>query len=424
MEGKQTAIVLGGTAPHIALLENLKDRGYYTVLIDYYENPFAKQIADQHLQESTLDKEKVLQIAIELEAKLVISTSIDQANITACYVSEKLGLSLPYSYETSLKVTDKGTMKGIMKRYGIPTSKHVLVGCYSDFENSDLSFPIVVKPADATGSKGVRKASNIQQVKKYLQEAIVISRSKKAVIEEYNLGVEVQADFFIQKGIPHLIMLREKNRLVLKEDAVLQSIGSTIPVHLSQEAIVKIKHVADQLTSVFNLDTTSLFVQLNVNGNDIKVIEFACRIGGGLSYKMIKLITGFDILDATIDSFLGNPVVINSLPPDFFYATRLIYTFGGMLGRIQGHEQLVSDGVIEEFFVLKKKNAEIGTDLSSQNRVGAFIVRADSKEELTSKINSAISTLEVIDLQGNNVMRKDVYSENISISEPNYSLRK
>lgn len=91
------AIVLGGTDDHIALIENLKDRGYYTILVDYYDNPPAKAFADLHLKESTLDKERVLETAKGLDVNLVISTCVDQALLTLCYVAEKLGLPAPFS---------------------------------------------------------------------------------------------------------------------------------------------------------------------------------------------------------------------------------------------------------------------------------------------------------------------------------------
>src|SRR5690554_5886296 len=120
---KQVAIVLGGTFPHISLLEKLKERGYYTVLIDYFENPPAKLYADEHVMASTLDKEAVLEISKQKEASLVISAYIDQANVTACYVAEKLNLPHPYSYETSLNVTNKLLMKNLMINNNIPTSK-------------------------------------------------------------------------------------------------------------------------------------------------------------------------------------------------------------------------------------------------------------------------------------------------------------
>ena len=107
----ENAIVLGGTGPHVMLVEKLKARGFHVILADYLPFPVAKNNADEHIQISTLDKEAVLALAQKRHASLVISTCIDQANATACYVAEKMGLPRPYDYETAVNVTDKVRMR-------------------------------------------------------------------------------------------------------------------------------------------------------------------------------------------------------------------------------------------------------------------------------------------------------------------------
>lgn len=130
------ALILGGTAAHKELIEQLKKRGYHTVLIDYFDNPPAKEVADEHVKISTLDKEAVLEYARNVGANLVISTSVDQANAICCYVNEKLGLPSPYCYETALDMTDKTRMKQIMKENGIPTAEYIVADrCFFDDEN-------------------------------------------------------------------------------------------------------------------------------------------------------------------------------------------------------------------------------------------------------------------------------------------------
>jgi len=161
---KLVAIVLGGTYPHKSLINNLKLRGYYTILIDYYAFPPAKVDADEHIQESTLDKGKVLEIAKKRNASLVISTCIDHANVTACYVAEELNLPAPYSYEIALTVTNKRLMKEMMVSNGIPTSKHITVNEKSDYNIDGFLFPVIVKPTDSNSSKGVRKATDLTEL--------------------------------------------------------------------------------------------------------------------------------------------------------------------------------------------------------------------------------------------------------------------
>ena len=133
-----TAIVLGGTSPHITLVRELKERGYTVILVDYLPNPPAKAYADRHIQESTLDMEKVLQIAKDEKADLVVSACIDQTNSVCCYVAEKLGLPHPYDYQTSLAVTVKSVMKKVFLENGVPTSPYFAGKSVSDFSREVL----------------------------------------------------------------------------------------------------------------------------------------------------------------------------------------------------------------------------------------------------------------------------------------------
>ena len=210
----EKAIVLGGTSPHIDLINKLKARGYYVILVDYLDNSPGIAYADEHIKESTLDNEKVLQIAKEANAKLVISTCIDQANSVCCYVAEKLDLPKPYTYETSLNVTDKGLMKQIMAENNIPTSSFIVVRGENEINWNKVSFPAVVKPVDCNSSKGVHRVDNKEETLKYVREALEFSRTHCAIIEGYNEGNEIQVDCFAGTKGAKVLLTRQKKKIV------------------------------------------------------------------------------------------------------------------------------------------------------------------------------------------------------------------
>lgn len=403
------AIVLGGTNPHIALIENLKERGYYTILVDYNENPVAKKVADEHIRESTLDFDKILQISIEKDAKLVISACIDQANVTACYVAEKLDLPRPYSYETVLKVTDKALMKNLMLENGISTSKFINVCDLKELDNFDLSFPVVVKPSDSTGSKGVRKANNQEELLKFAKNAFEISRNGKVIVEEFVEGFEVSVDCFIQDHMPEILMLRKKYSIIDHGNSVITSYASIAPANISFKANAKINIIVDQIVKTFDLTTTSLLVQVMVNEDDVSVIEFAPRVGGGLSFQTVKLNTGFDILDATVNSYLGKKTIIEYTMPKTIYSANNIYANPCIFGEVVGYEKLLEKKVIDQFYVYKTKGMEIGNDLASKDRIGSFIIKATSEEEAKNKVRQTFENLNAYDINGNSIMRKDIH---------------
>jgi len=412
MKTNKIAIVLGGTAPHISLINNLKERGYHTILIDYYENPPAKQYADEHIQESTLDKEKILKIAKRVNADLVISTSIDQANVTACYVGEQLGLPIPYSYNTAIEVTNKGLMKELMIKNNIPTSKYCFVKGISDVPLSSMKFPLVVKPADSNGSVGVRKAENKEQLMDYLNKAIAISRTTgEAIVEEFKTGIEVSVDCFILDGKVDIVLIRQKYKLPFKEGNVLQSPGSFSPGLISQKNVEKLKAIVEQIGKVFKLNNTPMLVQALINEKEINIIEFAPRVGGGLSFRTVFLNTQFDILNSTVNSFLGIKEQPQYQKPLSYLATIIIYANPGIFHKIEGIEQLIENDIIKEYHAYKTQGMVIGDDMSTRSRIGAFIVEGKTIEEKKFKIKEAVQNIKVFDENGIDLMISDIYSD-------------
>lgn len=405
------AIVLGGTFPHIELIKNLKRRGFYTILVDYFENPLAKKSADEHLQESTLDKEKVLEIARNRGAELVISTCIDRANVTACYVAEKLGLPHPYDFETAVSATDKVLMKKRMLEYNIPTSGYFRIEHESEINGHKLEFPLIVKPTDSNSSRGVKKVFNNDELYTFAKEALAISRNNSALVEVFKEGKEIGIDCFIKDGEATVLMVKERRKIDGMDDSIQQIHGCIWPENLLRKNYPAFKKCAEQISKAFNFKNTPLMIQVIVDdGGGVNVIEFAPRVGGGESFRIIKLSTGFDILDAAIDSFLGTDVRLDVRAPEYYYAECFIYAKPGIFGGIKDYQELLHDGVIEYIDSYKLKGMEIGDELTSNNRVGVFAVKSKDKIQLNKRINTAIKQIDVFNTDGDSIMRKDIYS--------------
>ena len=411
MTEKKTAIVLGGTSPHAILVQKLKVRGYYVVLVDYLDNPPAKQFADEHIQASTLDKDIVLQISVEKNADIVISTCIDQANSVCCYVAEKLNLPHPYSYETSLNVTDKGLMKRIMMDNNIPTSSYIIVEDTENIDWTKVTFPAVVKPVDCNSSKGVRRVDSVDEAKFRIAEAIELSRTRKAIIEGFNKGEEIQVDCVAAENGVEVVLTRQKNKISNSgNEMVLQSRGSIIPAPLDETLNYQAQAIAKKIASSFGLTNTPFFYQAIVTEDGIKVLEFAPRIGGGLSYYVIKELAGFDVIEAAIDSFIGKPIEHKVSPLEKCYSTNLIYMMPGVFDHIEGLHELKDEGLAYEVFTLKAKGTIIDSDMRSSNRVAAFILEANTFEELALKEEKAINMIEIRDNKGNALLNRSIYN--------------
>jgi biotin carboxylase len=406
---RPVALILGGTSPHAELCRILKRRGFRTILIDYLETSPAQNVADEHLRESTLDQDRVLEIARERQASLVIATCIDQANVTACYVLEKLGNHAPYSYETALAVSNKITMKSVMIENGIPTSRFVRISDPASTEWSGLNFPLIVKPCDSNGSKGVRRCDAPEEVTRHLPAALTISRTKEAVVEEFKEGREIAFDSYVLDGQLHLLITRERRKIKGSADSIQQIYGSFWPASISQEAVRKLVEIGEQIARAFRLDNTPLMVQTIVSEDEVNVIEFAPRIGGGENYRVIRMATGFCLIDAAIDSFLGNRPQLDYGKPENLILDNYLYAKPSVFGRIEGLERLLEEGMISSYQAYKPPGCTIGEGISSNNRVAAFTVSADSEEQGIRKLRDAVNRIEIFDKEDNPVMIRHIY---------------
>lgn len=396
----KTAVVLCGTVPHTMLLRKLKQRGYHTILLDWNPNAPAIPFADEFVQESAFDKDAVMRVAMERAADLVISSCSEQANSVCCYVGEKLGLPHPYSYETSLDVTDKGRMKTLFAKGGVTTSDFMVYHNAEELAKCTLPFPVVVKPVDAYSSKGVRKAENAAEMLEYGQAALSFSRAGRGIVEGYCPGIEIQVDCVAIDGQARVLMTRSKN--TMSQDAMeLNSCGSTVPAAITDAENAQAAELAQRICDSFGLVNTPFFYQARLDNGIISVLEFAPRIGGGLSFQMVKRATGIDIVDLSIASFLGEKVLLDGkFPQTRHLATLLLYMQPGIFDHVEGLDEVLADGTVDYAAVLKKKGALVSADRSSSNRAVTLLLTANSREELEEKTKMVLKRIDIVDVDG------------------------
>lgn len=412
---RPTALVLGGTSPHISLIKALQARDWRVVLVDYLAHPPAAPQADKHVQESTLDPEAVRRVAEAEGASLVIATCVDQANVIAAQVSEAMGLPHPYSFATATQIGNKGSLKARMVEAGLPTARHIHVEDAADPALGEkiaaLHFPLVVKPADANGSAGVRRADDFEALRDHLALALDISRVRQAVVEEFIEGDELSVDCFIEQGRAKIVLVRRKFQMIgVPTDKVIQSTGSIAPWPLG-DRLAEVEDTLSGLAAAFGLDNVPMLVQGFLNDRGFHIIEFSPRLSGGTGSAVTKMISGFDAIEASLDSWLGNPVTVEMAPTGLWLVTNTVYAKPGTFDRIEGVEALLEEGVIARMLPYKTRGMTIGDDMSTRSRVGAFLVTAPDRETAMARTREAIARLEVYDDQNRPILRRDIFSQ-------------
>ena len=379
------------------------------IIVDYYDHPPAKPFCDEHIQESTLDHAKVLEIAKARHASLVISLCLDQPLVIASAVSEELGLPSLLSAHTARVVTDKGLMKQVMLENGLPTSRFMIASDDLRSMEVDLNFPVVVKPVDGTGSQGVKKAKDIDQAEVYRKEAEALSKSGRAIIEEWCDGEELNVHCLVVNGHPHILLIAKK-RISFKEaiDGNL-FLGSVSCADLNTDQAALEELVAN-IARAFDIRNSPLLVQLFHKNGSFSIIEIAARIGGGMGQQLVELATGCDLIDASIDLLLGNkPTLNHQVGRELVYGSIILYATSGVFGKVTGLEAAQQDGRIHSHYSYIASGKRVPEGLSSKNRVGAVLISAASAKALDKIAIQVIDGIDILDQEGRSMFDRELY---------------
>ena len=399
-------VVLAGGSDQIALIDEFKRRGHYVILVDYYDNPPAKLFSDKHIVASTLDLERVKDIVLEEQADLVCTACTDQALLTVAMVSEQLNMPCYLSYKTALNVTNKSYMKRMMIENGISTSRYIIVKEYDKSDFVNLNFPLVVKPVDCNSSKGVKLALSFLDLELYIKEAILLSRTKTVIVEEFKKGKEISADFYVENGVAKLLSATASQKIKCQNSFTILS--SEYPaVSIQQEKQLEL--IATDIARVFNLTNSPLLIQLILENDIFYVLEFSARMGGGSKYSLIRTLSGVNIMSKYVDLVLGGRPTVSPVKSDRYYRMVYVYSEPGVLDHVMGLEELYNEKVIDKYFIYKTKGMKILASETSGDRSAGYLVSACSEQELMTKIEIVDSRIQVVSDEGTDIMKHKLY---------------
>lgn len=401
------ALVLAGGLPQIELLKQLKSRGIETVLADGNDHAIARPYSDTFYQTQIFDVEEVKNIAVKEKVDFLITVCADQVLLIVAQVSEMLGLPFYIDYKTAQDVSDKLKMKSIFLENDIPTSKYIQLDKLDEDTLQGLAFPLVVKPVDAYSSKGVRKAENMEEVRRFYQDAAEISRSGGVIVEEYCEGEEISVDAFVQDGKATVLCISNSEKI--RDEGRFVIFRGRYPAHASRAIRQQIEEIAQRIADAFHLVNCPLLIQLINDGKNISVLEFCARTGGNMKYLLIKYSCGVDVISATIDLSLGiRPQIVCVDTGNNYVANDFVYCNPGVFQKLEGFEELKAEGILSECFAIRPTGTKVNGVCSSSDRIAGFTITASNLEEFNRKHRKVVNETKVVDMNGNDIMRHDL----------------
>lgn len=399
------ALVLCGGLPQLELIKQLQARGIETYLADMNPKAPAVPFADKFFPASAMDPVAVKKIAVDEGINFILTVHADQALLIAAQVSEELGLPCYLDYETAKNVSSKELMKKIFFDGNVPTSKYIIRGSLKKEDIKGLEFPLIVKPVDAYSSRGVKRANNFEELIPAFEEAVRISRTDTAIVEEFVEGPEVSVDVYIENGKAHVLGLCDIDKLPEAGKYII--CRGRYPAQISDKAKASIQDAAQKLADAFHLVDSPMMIQLKVKDDDtVSVIEFCARNGGGIKFTFIKKVSGFDSVKAVIDLTLGEKPHVEYTPYKKCVCNEFIYAMPGVLDHYEGFEEMKKAGVISEYYCYKPEGYEFKTVAGSGDRAGVVCIDADTWEEVAELHKKALDGIKVMSKNGKDLLRR------------------
>lgn len=304
-------LLLGGSAQQVVAIKNAKELGYYTVLCDYLPDNPGQYVADKYYNASTTDVEAVYRIAKDEEVDGILAYASDPAALPAAIVAERLGL--PTNPAKSVEILGlKYPWRQFLHDNGFACPKVYSFHPTTPVEEikeltGDFSFPLVVKPTDSSGSKGVTMLESWEGLEKAIAWADSYSRNKVLLIEEYiqrGFPSVVGGDIFVWDGKVVLYGEMECLRDTLRSPLI--PIGEKKPLCASEKQKANIYAELQRIVSALDIRFGELNIEIILDKNDqIHFLELGPRAGGNMIPIQLSDAFGIDLVKANVQAAMG-----------------------------------------------------------------------------------------------------------------------
>lgn len=382
-------LMLGGSTSQVCAIKRAKEMGLYVIICDYLPDNPGQFVADEFYLVSTTDKEAVLELAKGLNLDAVICYASDPAAPTAAYVCEKLGL--PTSpYESVMVLSNKDTFRQYLKEHNFNVPETF---CYTDYDRfiadkDKFNFPVMVKPVDSSGSKGINKVCSVDELDFAYNDAMKYSRCKRIVVEKFiqKKGYQISGDGFSVNG--ELVFRCFGNEFYssngIKEYVPL---GECWPSVLDKATQDKVHNELQRLITCLGMKTGAYNIEVILDENDdVYILELGARNGGSLIPQITQYATGVDMVEYTIKAALGEDCSsIKMVEPNGYWCNYMVHS--KVTGKLK--DVVIADE-LNDNYVDYQTDFHKGDDVfafeNAGHALGTMVFKFDSKEEMFDKI--------------------------------------
>ena len=381
-------------------IETAHRHGCHVITVDYLPNNIAHHYSDEYHNVSILDQEAVLSLAKKLDIDGILSYAVDPGVVTAAYVAEKMGLSFACSYDTACILQDKARFRQFLTANGFNTPK---AKCYTNTTEAlkvvdDFCWPVIVKPVDSAGSKGVTKVETPVDLAFAIAQALKESHSGRFIIEEFieSEGLPSGSESFFVNGELKYNAIYDQWFDVSAANPYVPS-AECWPAQKPESVLAQVRKDLQRLGSLLDFKSGLFNIEWRI-GRDGRVylMEVSPRAGGNRLAEILNYATDVDIIDAEVSKAIGFPLP-EVHEPQFqgYYCILVLHSNkNGELREVRIHPHINKNLLEKEIRI--KPDGKVNAFTGANQAIGTLFLHFNTLEEMHRALVSQDSMINII----------------------------
>lgn len=393
-------MLLGGLRYLLPVIEEAHKLGIYVITADYLPNNIAHQFSDEYCNVSIIDKDAVLKVARDLQIDGILSHAVDPGVTTAAYVAEQMGLPFQCSYEAACIMQDKSRFRTFLDENGFNCPK---AKGYHNAEDAlkDINYfnwPVIVKPVDSAGSKGVTKVEDKQDLAAAIETALSASISKHFIIEDFldKVGAQSSADIFTVEG--KLVYPAYSDQLFDVNAANPYTPAIEIwPASMEKRFQDDLTNQLQRLFDILEVKSGIYNVESRVCSNGkAYIMEVSPRGGGNRIAELQDMATGQSLIQNEIKKALGMSID-NIVSPEYDGVWCNYILHSSREGRLVSVEieESFKKAYVKDIGLIVKPGDHIVPFTGANTSLGTLFLRFNSREELQKALYNEAQWLKI-----------------------------
>ena len=393
-------LLLGGLRYLLPVIEAAHKLGYYVITCDYIPGNIAHKYSDEYHNVSIIDKEAVLALARELEIDGIMSFAVDPGVVTAAYVQDQMGLP-GNPYESVKILQNKDRFRRFLSEYGFNVPWAFGFSSVGDtlLKSGEFTYPLIVKPTDSAGSKGVTRVDRAEDLEDAVKYALKHSISERVIVEEFieKEGCSSDTDCFSVDGELKFVSFSAQ-RFDEKAANPYTPSAFSWPSTMTKEQeaeltfeLQRLLYLLGMRTSIYNVET-----RIGKNGKTY-IMEVSPRGGGNRLAEMLRYATGVDLITNAVRAAVGEEVVgVVQKPYQGYWAEVVLHADkDGCFNGLEMDDEFRNKHV-KEVDLWVEKGDSVSAFRGANDAIGTLVVRFDTDDELQEFIKRGKDKYQIV----------------------------